>query len=48
MAQIDDLFQAAVGLTEPWQVVRTAFDATAGRLDLSLDFPRAHASLPRG
>jgi|SRR5512132_1990081 transposase len=40
MAQIDQLFQAALGLTEPWQVVRTDFDATARRLDLYLDFPR--------
>jgi transposase len=40
MAQIDQLVQAALGLTEPWQVVRTDFDATARRLDLYLDFPR--------
>jgi transposase len=38
MAEIDDLFQAALGLAEPWQVVRTEFDATARRLDLRLDF----------
>jgi hypothetical protein len=29
MAEIDDLFQAALGLAEPSQVVRTAFDAEA-------------------
>ena len=38
MAEIDDLFQAAVGLAEPWQVTRTEFDATARRLDLYLDW----------
>jgi transposase len=38
MAAIDDLFQAALGLAEPWQVVRTEFDAQARRLDLHLDF----------
>jgi transposase len=38
MAEIDDLFQAALGLAEPWQVVRTEFDAPARRLDLRLDF----------
>lgn len=35
MAQTDRLFQAALGLTEPWQVMRTDFDATARRLDLT-------------
>jgi transposase len=40
MAEIDDLFQAALGLAEPWQVTRTEFDATARRLDLYLDFPK--------
>jgi hypothetical protein len=36
MAEVDDLFRAALGLAEPWQVTRTAFDATARRLDLYL------------
>jgi transposase len=40
MAEIDHLFQAALGLAEPWQVVRTEFDAEARRLDLYLDFPK--------
>ncbi len=40
MAEIDDLFQAALGLAKPWQVTRTEFDATARRLDLYLDFPK--------
>lgn len=33
-----DLFQMALGLTPPWYVARTAFDADAKRLDLHLDF----------
>jgi transposase len=40
MAEIDDLFQAALGLTGPWRVVRTAFDPAHRRLDLHLDFPK--------
>jgi len=40
MAEIDDLFQAALGLAEPWQVARTEFDAEARRLELYLDFPK--------
>jgi transposase len=49
MAEIDDLFQAALGLAEPWQVMRTEFDATARRLDLYLDFPRgARFACPEG
>jgi len=40
MAEIDDLFQAALGLARPWRVARTEFDATARRLDLYLDFPK--------
>lgn len=35
-----DLFQLALGLEEPWQVVRTEFDAAARKLDIHLDFPR--------
>lgn len=49
MAEIDDLFQAALGLAEPWQVTQTAFDATARRLDLYLDFPKgARFACPAG
>src|SRR6266542_1159601 len=49
MAQIDELFQAALGLAEPWQVMRTEFDATARRLDLYLDFPKgARFPCPEG
>ena len=32
------LFSAALGLTPPWTVVETRFDAAAKRLDLRLDF----------
>jgi transposase len=35
-----ELFGAALGLVAPWRVVRSEFDANAGRLDLFLDFPR--------
>jgi transposase len=35
-----DLFQLALGLTPPWQVERSDFDAAARRLDLHLIFPR--------
>ena len=49
MAEIDDLFQAALGLTGPWQVIRTEFDAEARRLDLYLDFPKgARFACPEG
>ncbi len=49
MAEVDDLFQAALGLAEPWQVTRTTFDATARRLDLYLDFPMgARFPCPQG
>ncbi len=49
MAEIDDLFQAALGLAKPWQVTRTEFDATARRLDLYLDFPKgARFPCPEG
>jgi hypothetical protein len=49
MAEVDDLFQAALGLAEPWQVTRTEFDATARRLDLYLDFPKgARFGCPEG
>ena len=33
-----DLFQMALGLTAPWYVARTSFDADEKRLDLYLDF----------
>ncbi len=33
------LFRAALGLTDPWQVASVAFDNQAGRLDITLDFP---------
>jgi transposase len=49
MAEIDDLFQAALGLTGPWQVTRTEFDAEAHRLDLYLDFSKgARFACPEG
>jgi transposase len=49
MAEIDELFQAALGLSEPWQVTRTVFDAAARRLDLYLDFPKgARFACPEG
>ena len=35
-----ELFSAALGLVPPWRVVRSEFDAEAGRLDLYLEFPR--------
>ena len=34
------LFQAALGLSEPWQVTSVEFDAEAARLDLRVDFPK--------
>jgi transposase len=34
------LFQAALGLSDPWQVIGVEFDADAKRLDLRVDFPR--------
>jgi transposase len=39
MAEID-LFQAALGLPEPWRVVGAEFSADRQRLDLYLDFPK--------
>ena len=35
-----DLFQMALGLTPPWQVSASEFDANKKRLDIHLDFPR--------
>lgn len=37
---VNAMFTAALGLTKPWQVASVDFNAEAGRLDLSLDFPR--------
>ena len=34
------LFTAALGLTGPWRVTRTEFDAEGARLDLYLEFGR--------
>src|SRR5215217_5202559 len=44
MAEID-LFQAALGLPDPWRVVGAEFSADRQRLDLYLDFPKAVAEL---
>ena len=38
--QDTDLFQLALGLSSPWTVTRSEFDAVDGRLDLYVDFPR--------
>lgn len=38
--EIGDLFGVALGLAEPWQVDRVAFDAEQSRLDLWLGFAR--------
>jgi transposase len=35
-----ELFQRALGLQEPWQVVDVRFDAEQRRLDLRIDFPK--------
>ncbi|MDQ2896989.1 MAG: ISL3 family transposase [Actinomycetota bacterium] len=34
------LFQAALGLSDPWQVTSVEFDAESKRLDLRVDFPK--------
>lgn len=34
------LFQAALGLSDPWQVTSVEFDTEAKRLDLRVDFPK--------
>ena len=34
------LFTAALGLSGPWRVARTEFDAEQARLDLYLEFGR--------
>ena len=38
--QDTDLFQLALGLSSPWTVTRSEFDAEDSRLDLYVDFPR--------
>ena len=44
-----ELFQAALGLTDPWRVDRSEFDPVAHRLDLYLDFvPGARFACPEG
>ncbi|MGH7301650.1 MAG: ISL3 family transposase, partial [Candidatus Rokuibacteriota bacterium] len=44
-----ELLQAALGLAEPWRVVRTEFSAEQRRLDIYLDFPRgARFACPEG
>ena len=35
-----DLFQMALGLTPPWQVLSSDFDPQQKRLDIQIDFPR--------
>lgn len=35
-----DLFQQALGLQAPWEVVEESFDAERKRLDLRIDFPK--------
>ncbi len=35
-----EVFQAALGVTEPWRVTDAAFDPGQGRLDVHIDFPR--------
>lgn len=35
-----DLFQKALGLDMPWEVVEVSFDAEQRRLDLRIDFPK--------
>ncbi len=35
-----ELFQAALGLSEPWRVVGSSFDASQRRLELRIDFER--------
>ncbi len=34
------LFQQALGLSEPWEVVGVEFDLARKRLDLRVDFPK--------
>ena len=44
-----ELFQAALGLPDPWRVIRTNFDPERRQLDLHLDFrPGARFPCPEG
>ena len=44
-----ELFQAALGIAEPWQLSEAGFDPDTGRLDLHLDFVRgARFECPEG
>ena len=38
--KMNDLFRVALGLAQPWQVVKIEFSAEGNQLDLWLDFPR--------
>jgi len=40
-----ELFQLAMGLIPPWQVLQCAFDKEQGRLDITIDFVRGGAFL---
>jgi len=43
------LFQAALGIVEPWRVTEASFDPESGRLELHLDFVRgARFACPEG
>ena len=43
------LFQAALGIAAPWQVIDARFDPERGRLDITLDFPAgARFACPEG
>jgi len=35
---VNDLFTQALGMVNPWQVVKLTFDAEAKRLDIRVDF----------
>ena len=39
LSPMEDLFRLALGLAEPWRVVKIAFSDEQHRLDLWLDFP---------
>jgi hypothetical protein len=41
------LFQAALGLSDPWRVTSVEFDPGAKRLDLRVDFAKARRSAAR-
>jgi len=40
MMRDTDLFQMALGLTHPWQVLSSDFDPQQKRLDIQIEFPR--------